>query len=122
MERSPRPQDITWFLDLNRLGQLNLDPPYQRKSVWTRGDKQFFLDTIFHNFPCPAVFLHKAMSDLGETVYHVVDGKQRIATILEFVKDKVTIPKNFGDNRLAGKKFSQLDPDNKKRSGITLLL
>lgn len=114
MERSPRPQDITWFLDLNRLNQLNLDPPYQRKSVWTRGDKQFFLDTIFHNFPCPAVFLHKSMSDIGETVYHVVDGKQRITTILEFVKDKVTIPKDFGDNRLAGKKFSQLDPDSKK--------
>jgi hypothetical protein len=114
MERSPRPQDITWFLDLNRLKQLNLDPPYQRKSVWTRGDKQFFLDTIFHNFPCPAVFLHKAMSDNGDTVYHVVDGKQRITTILEFVQDLISIPKDFGDNRLAGKKWSQLDSDSKK--------
>lgn len=114
MERSPRAQDITWFLDLNRLKQLDLDPPYQRKSVWTRGDKQFFLDTIFHNFPCPAVFLHKAMSDNGDTVYHVVDGKQRITTILEFVKDRVSIPKDFGDIRLAGKKFSQLETDSKK--------
>jgi hypothetical protein len=114
MDRSPRPQDITWFLDLNRLGQLDLDPPYQRKSVWTRGDKQFFVDTIFRDFPCPAVFLHKEVSDDGATVYHVVDGKQRITTILEFVKDKVSIPKEFGDNRLAGKKFSQLDPDIKK--------
>jgi hypothetical protein len=114
MERSPRPQDISWFLDLSSRDQLNLDPPYQRKSVWTRGDKQFFLDTIFHNFPCPAVFLHKSMSDTGETVYHVVDGKQRLTTILEFVADKITIPKEFGNTRLAGKKWSQLDPDSKK--------
>ena len=54
------------------------------------------------------------MSDNGETVYHVVDGKQRITTILEFVQDKISIPKDFGNTRLAGKKFSQLDPDSKR--------
>jgi Protein of unknown function DUF262 len=114
MERSPRPQDISWFLDLQRLKQLDLDPPYQRKSVWTRGDKQFFLDTIFHNYPCPAIFLHKTISDEGEAIYHVVDGKQRLQTVLDFVQDQISIPKNFGDTRLAGKKWSQLDPDSKK--------
>jgi len=114
MERTPRPQDITWFLDLNKNGQLDLDPPYQRKSVWTRGDKQFFLDTIFHNYPAPAVFLHKSTSDEGVTVYHVVDGKQRLTTILEFVDDGLAIPKEFGDKRLAGKKWSELDTDAKK--------
>lgn len=114
MDRRPSPQDISWFLDLNRRDQLNLDPPYQRKSVWTRGDKQFFLDTIFHNYPCPAVFLHKAISDNGDTVYHVVDGKQRLTTILEFVSDKVSIPKTFGNTNLAGKKWSQLEPESKK--------
>ena len=114
MERSPRPQDISWFLDLRRREQLDLDPPYQRKSVWTRGDKQFFLDTIFHNYPCPAVFLHKTIDDEGESVYHVVDGKQRLQTILDFVHDQVSIPRDFGDLRLAGRKWSQLDPDSKK--------
>jgi hypothetical protein len=104
VDRSPRPQDISWFLDLHQRGQLDLDPPYQRKSVWTRGDKQFFLDTIFHNYPCPAVFLHKTISDEGEVFYHVVDGKQRLQTIFEFARDQISIPKEFGDSRLGGKK------------------
>lgn len=39
MKRCPTTQDITWFLDLDRNKQLDLDPPYQRRSVWTRKDK-----------------------------------------------------------------------------------
>lgn len=114
MERTPRPQDVSWFLDLDSRDQLDLDPPYQRKSVWTRRDKQYFLDTIFHNYPCPAIFLHKTMSDEGQTIYHVVDGKQRLKTILEFANNNLAIPSNFGDSRLDGKKWDQLDPDSKR--------
>jgi uncharacterized protein with ParB-like and HNH nuclease domain len=86
MDRRPTTQDITWLLDLERNSQLDLDPPYQRRSVWTRKDRQFFLDTVFRNFPSPAIFLHKSMTDDGAATYHVVDGKQRLQTILQFVK------------------------------------
>jgi hypothetical protein len=84
MKRRPTTQDITWFLDLDRNKQLDLDPPYQRRSVWTRKDKQFFLNTIFRDFPSLAIFLHKSISCDGHVVHHVVDGKQRLPTILEF--------------------------------------
>ncbi|HYQ48098.1 MAG TPA: DUF262 domain-containing protein, partial [Thermodesulfovibrionales bacterium] len=50
-------KNIAWFLDINREGQLDLNPPYQRRSVWTLKDRKFFLDSIFRNYPCPAVFL-----------------------------------------------------------------
>ncbi len=99
-------------LDLNSNKQLDLDPPYQRRSVWTTKDKQFFLDTIFRNFPSPAIFLHKTISDAGKATYHVVDGKQRTQTILEFVQDKIRISKDFGDKRLDGKKWSDLQSEN----------
>ena len=59
MERRPTTQDLTWLIDLRRNNQLDTDPPYQRRSVWTRNDKQYFLDTIFRNYPSPAIFLHK---------------------------------------------------------------
>ena len=108
MDRRPSTQDITWLLDLHRNGQLDLDPPYQRRSVWTRKDKQFFLDTIFRNYPSPAIFLHKTISDSGQATYHVVDGKQRTQTILEFVDDRIRIANDFGDLRLDGKKWSDL--------------
>ena len=111
MLRRPSTQDITWLLDLHQNNQLNLEPPYQRRSVWTLRDRQFFLDTVFRNYPCPAIFLHKTISESGKATYHVVDGKQRTQTILMFVTDGVRIPKDFGDVRLDGKKWSELQGD-----------
>lgn len=115
MQRQPRPQDISWFLDLNRNSQLDLDPPYQRRSVWTTGDRRYFLDTIFNNYPVPAVFLHKTFDEAGNSIHHVVDGKQRLETILLFAADKLRIPLTINDPRLAGKKFSELDREGKER-------
>ncbi len=66
MQRRLSTQDLTWLLDLNQNKQLNLDLPYQRRSVWTRWDKQFSLDTIFRNYPSPAIFLHKTIDDAGK--------------------------------------------------------
>ena len=109
MQRRPSTQDITWLLDLNRNRQLDLNPPYQRRSVWTRKDKQFFIDTIFRNYPSPAIFLHKTIDDAGKATYHVVDGKQRTQTILDFVDNKLRVAGNYGDNRLDGKKWSDLE-------------
>jgi hypothetical protein len=76
--------------------------------VWTRKDRQFFLDTIFHNYPSPAIFLHKDISEEGKTVYHVVDGKQRLQTILDFVAGKLRVAEDFGDVRLDGKRWNDL--------------
>lgn len=117
MQRRPTTQDISWLLDLDRNNQLDLNPPYQRKSVWTRGDRQYFLDTIFRNYPSPAIFLHKTINEHGKTTYHVVDGKQRTQTILDFVDDKIKISNDYGDVRLNGKKWSDLGGDSelKKR-------
>ncbi|WP_054309137.1 DUF262 domain-containing protein [Mesorhizobium sp. 1M-11] len=112
MERRVSTQDLTWFLDLNRIEQLNLDPPYQRRSVWTPNDRRFFLDTIFRNYPSPAIFLHKDIAENGATTYHVVDGKQRLQTILLFVNNKIRIAQNFGDERLNNKRWKDLEKQN----------
>ena len=94
MYRRPSTQDISWFLDLFDRKQLDLEPPYQRKSVWSPKDKKFFIDTIFRNYPSPAIFLHKSINDQGQSLYHVVDGKQRLSTIIDFVQDKIKIDKH----------------------------
>lgn len=110
VERRPTTVDLSWFLDLEKNKQLDLDPSYQRRSVWTAGDRRYFLDTIFRNYPSPAIFLHKSIDDDGSVTYHVVDGKQRITTILLFVANKIFLPHDFGDDRLSGKRWRQLDP------------
>ncbi|PZX10279.1 uncharacterized protein DUF262 [Breznakibacter xylanolyticus] len=115
MKRQPTTQQITWFLDLYRNSQLDLEPPYQRKSVWSSKDRKFFLDTIFRNYPAPPIFIHRTVNDQGYTKYHVVDGKQRLETILLFFESKISIAPDFGDVNLNGKKFKDLTPEYKRR-------
>ncbi len=101
---------LGWFLDLYHNGQLDLDPPYQRRSVWTLKDRKFFVDSIFRNYPCPAVFLHKdADHDAGKMIYRVIDGKQRIESVVLFTQNSFAIDPGYGDPRLNGKKWKTIE-------------
>jgi hypothetical protein len=110
LDRRVTTQDISWILDLNRNDQLDLNPSYQRRSVWSTKDKRFFLDTIFRGYPSPSIFLHKEIID-GKTIYHVVDGKQRLETIIRFTLNKISLEKDYGDIRLNGKKWEEIKKD-----------
>ncbi len=107
ISRRPSTQDVSWFLDMYAVGQLELNPPYQRRSVWGNKDRKFFLDTVFRGFPCPPIYLHKVIRD-GKSVYAVVDGKQRIETVLQFNANRLALPKSFGDTRLDGQKWKSV--------------
>ena len=63
--------------------QINLDPGFQRNSVWTPSDRKRLIQSIVSNYPLPSVFLYKRHHN-GRLVYDVIDGKQRIETILMF--------------------------------------
>ena len=108
VDRRVNTQDISWFLDLFMNKQLNLDPPYQRRSVWNKKDKQFFLDTIFNNFPCPAFYLQKDSTSL-RSQYDVVDGKQRLQAILDFYNNKLALPDYISDENLKNKKWTDIE-------------
>lgn len=94
IKRDSRPQDIDWFNDLIAFKRLDLDPPYQRYSVWSKGYQQYFIDTILGNFPSPPIFLHKENLEGLEHIYHVVDGKQRLLAIFEFQQNKFPLSRN----------------------------
>ncbi|AMN43260.1 GmrSD restriction endonuclease domain-containing protein [Rhodoplanes sp. Z2-YC6860] len=73
-------------LDLCNLfegGNLNLDPGFQRQSVWKERDRAKLIDSILRNYPIPAIFLYRRHED-GELVFDVIDGKQRLESILMF--------------------------------------
>jgi hypothetical protein len=111
-------RNISWFLDIYQNGQLNLNPSYQRRSVWTLKDRKFFLDTIFRNYPSPAIFIHKEVNEkAGNLLYHVVDGKQRLETVIRFIQNDITIDKGYGDTKLNGKRWKEIegDPELKRR-------
>lgn len=115
MARNITTQDVSWFLDLFRKDQLDLEPPYQRRSVWSNKDKQFFIDTVMNNYPAPPVFLYKSLDEDGRATYHVVDGKQRLSTIIDFVQGKMRIPDNFTEETLRKKRWNDLSREDKER-------
>jgi hypothetical protein len=74
------------ILDLCHLfegGHLDLDPGFQRQSVWTERDRAKLIDSIIRNYPIPAIFLYR-QNDGGQLVFAVIDGKQRLESILMF--------------------------------------
>ena len=107
MDRKPNTQALSWFLDLDHFGQLNLNPPYQRKSIWSQEYKDFFIDTVLRNFPSPSIFLDRRIVK-RRTKYGVIDGKQRLTTVIEFRRDVFPTSTTHSDPAWEGLYCSQL--------------
>jgi hypothetical protein len=60
----------------------NLTPSYQRGDVWANGDRQSLMESILRGVPLPSIILLRTGPS---TPHEVVDGKQRLTTILRFV-------------------------------------
>jgi len=65
-------------------GQVNLEPGFQRRSVWSPLDRRRLIQSITSEFPLPNIFLYRR-SSRGKTIYDVIDGKQRLETIFMFM-------------------------------------
>ncbi|MDT0265577.1 DUF262 domain-containing protein [Streptomyces sp. DSM 44915] len=111
--RSTNVQSIGWFLDLHSSGRLDLDPPYQRRSVWNLQYKQFFIDSLIRNYPAPTIFLQVDVSVDRPMIYRVIDGKQRLSALFEFQRDEFTTPDGLNDLDLGDKYFSELPEEVK---------
>jgi 5-methylcytosine-specific restriction endonuclease McrA len=91
-------KSIQEFTSLFREGKLNLNPGFQRDSVWTLSDRRKLMESVMQNYPVPSVFLYKRKNERGRLVYDVIDGKQRLESILMFQ----------GVGRFRGKRFAAL--------------
>ena len=65
--------------------QINLEPGFQRQSVWSMTDRSRFIQSIFSGYPVPSVFLYKRHQN-GRLVYDVIDGKQRLEAIYMYTR------------------------------------
>lgn len=113
MKRRLNFQTISWFWDMYKRSLMGLNPPYQRRSVWTQDFRDHFIDTILLGYPSPTIFLYEEIEPSGKATYNVVDGKQRLITIFDFAEDKYPISEIAERINLRGKYFSQLDSDEK---------
>ena len=87
----PNTQAISWFFNEYQKGTLDLDPKYQRKPVWLRGQQCFLIDSLLSGCPIPQVYLNIITKGKGvnrKSVYEVVDGQQRLRTIIDYMRDR----------------------------------
>jgi hypothetical protein len=112
--KSPIPSNSVKLIDLyNKIisNSLITGPDYQRKLVWKKQHKFAFIETILLNFPFPEIYIASAEVDVSElkTKEVVVDGKQRLTTIVEYIQNK----NDFVD-QTAVKPFDNLTTDEKR--------
>lgn len=107
-------QTVSWFHDLWTRKLLDLDPPYQRRSVWTQHFKDYFVDTVLLNYPAPALFVFEDIAADGRSLYHVVDGKQRLTALFEFIRGAFPVSESSDCTHLRGSYFGSMPDDVKK--------
>jgi hypothetical protein len=113
---------VSDFVSWAKASSLILSPSFQRRSVWPAGAKSYLIDTIVRGLPIPIIFLREQKTDLNslEPKREVVDGQQRIRTLLSFIqaglvknfdadKDGFTIKKTH-NKELADRPFKDLPP------------
>lgn len=81
------PMSIGELINLYEDGELEIHPEFQRVYRWTDEQKSKLIESILLGIPLPSIFI----AQRKDGVWDVVDGLQRISTILSFMgklKDK----------------------------------
>lgn len=102
---------------------LNIRPEYQRRLVWDNVKKSRLIESLIMNVPVPPVFLYE--EDLSR--YEVMDGQQRLNTIVEFYSNRLKLSGLEEWDGLNGKTYHDLPPRlqkglDRRRISATVLM
>lgn len=121
MSTAPRGMSIQEGYRLYRDKVLFVNRRYQRKLVWTEGEKAKLIESILSGFPVPLILL--AEQPTGTTIgYEIIDGVQRLNAIFSFIENAFTVKGAYFDiDEFARAKqlaksgaFQQVDSDRPK--------
>ena len=85
MKHASESRSLSWFRDEFLRGTLELRPPFQRKPVWQPRQRCALIESILMGIPIPEVYLQVSHLDEGTEHFGVIDGQQRIRTIMQFI-------------------------------------
>jgi hypothetical protein len=102
-----RSREIVDLVTAMRTARLTLSPYFHRNLVWRDTHKRDFIDTILNGYPFPQIFLARGPINLDtmDAVQCVVDGQQRLNTILNYVSSNLDVGGHF---------FKELPPKSRE--------
>ena len=103
---------VAELVDWIRRRELVVNTEYQRGGgLWPTSAKSYFIDTILKEYPFPKVYFHERIDKKTKRPKReIVDGQQRLMTILEYVDGKFALGTESGEE-LRGLTFSELSGD-----------
>jgi hypothetical protein len=105
---------ISWFRKAYQDGTLDIAPNFQRHAVWTSLQKSYLIDTVLNGLPIPEIYMQDPVSVDGTEKHIVVDGQQRIRSVLEFIEDSLVLEGDDVSRQWRGRRFSDLSDDEKR--------
>jgi hypothetical protein len=102
-------QNIGWLRDRYIEGTLIIKPPFQRKPVWAARQKCYLVESILMGLPVPEIYIQQTVPVEGNTRYAVVDGQQRVRTVLQFIGSEID-PEQQDYNRFVLDKLDVTSP------------
>lgn len=93
-------------------GNIILDPDFQRREAWTTTKKSRFIESLVLGFPIPQVVLAESRDKKGRFI--VIDGKQRLISLQQFMREDSSKPHTLKlrglevKTELNGKTYSQM--------------
>lgn len=85
---------------------IDIKPEFQRRERWSIRQSSALIESFLLNIPVPPVYL--AEEDFGR--YAVIDGKQRLGAIRDFMKGGLALTGLDRFEEIDGLKFQQLPP------------
>jgi hypothetical protein len=93
-------------------GNIDLDPSFQRRAAWGRVRQSRLIESIIAGMPIPNIVLAENKKHRGKFI--VIDGKQRLLGIRDFIADAFTLSGLDIRSDLNGKKYSELPVEDKE--------
>lgn len=83
-----RQGSISTLLNLYYFQGVNMNPIYQRGLVWNEQDKESLIESIFLGANIGLFIFRDSNGKLDEPWNEIVDGKQRLSTIVDFFENR----------------------------------
>jgi len=114
LDSKPVQKLVQWLINQNNKDLLDLSIPIQRNQVWNDVHKSNLIVSILNGFPVESLLFEESSTDKS---FKVLDGKQRILTILLFASNqfKLSAKSKAKESELKGKTYESLSPEQQEQ-------